>query len=1015
MVSMAPLLQPGTLLAGRFEVSHEIGSGANSHVYRARDQRHNDRPVAVKIERVMPANRQLLQTEAEVLHALRGCLGIPQMVAFVEGDKAAGGSLLAMELLGEDVRKVGVQAQRFSAGAVAFLGIQMLAALQGVHERGLVHRDVKPGNFAFGRRPAESLKVYLIDFGLVRRHLEDNGAPRRARSKTPFRGTTHYASMAAMLGKDLGRVDDLWSLAFSLLELSVGSLPWDKLYRKGLPREQKERAKRRVLEEKKRLVAAVAHSDPQAIEALRPSARFLRHVPRQLQDFIRELLPLRYDSRPEYSRLRDLLLDVGPDEECRHAAEREIHAARARAAARQAQEAAEGQGAQVAPQKGRKPGAAGCLPPEPRAGDHSRSTENSEEPLSATGPPDGQGQVSRPLTVPAERPAARPVAQEAEALDEVPVVEDPACHDEEVEDPPPAHARASEPMSEAAEDLRAGGVGALNSAGSAQPPGGNDCVQGRGMEDPQAGAPAEHSESEASAVESGGMSAQDTKDEGEACDEDALEAASGAAPVSQQGVPGGAEAHMEQPQRAVPAEVVPGAAGGGEPCLEGPMETGEEVNVQMQEAAAPEEGPTAGEGSAELQADVSLEDAPDSSARGSPRGDPPEDEDRGGQPPAEARGTQSSQQGAAEASQVPVGAPGASEADAELQPAAISEEDRPVSEWSTAESPQPGAPEGEEEMQDAPAGVEADVEPQPADALEEDLRANEAGGEASVQLQPTAGPEEDMPPAAEEASAERQPPATSQEDMSPAGGGANEVPLPAAAPEEDMQGVPAGGEAGVEPRPAAAREELRRGAPAGARADVERQRGGTAPQVQELPHPAAASAPPRQAREQPHPAAASAPPREVPPVVTSRVPSVQARVLRIVRRTEAPPRPAVPELAVAPHLEVQAPARGVPAAGPRTASSGYVDRGPVGPRKRKGPPPRAGPCPDIVGFVCRGDREGQPPRLLRARLMFADVEPPTPLQPPWQRVGVGGGVSALLAFVGPQPPAVRTGVGPGAG
>lgn len=330
-----PPLRPGTVLVGRFQVGHQIGGGANSRVYRARDG-SNGQLVALKIEQVPDVARELLKAEAEVLEALCGSVGIPRMVAFAEAEESAGGSVLAMELLGEDLRAITLRAKRFSARATAFLGIQMLAALKGVHERGLVHRDVKPGNFAFGRKPEERLKIYLIDFGLVRRHLEEDGVPRRARSETMFRGTTHYASMAAMLCKDLGRADDLWSLTFSLLEMCAGALPWDKFYRRAMPREQKVKAKRRVLEEKRRLVAAVAHADPQAIEVLRPYARFLSYVPTQLREFMRELLPLRYESHPNYARLFSLLRSVGQDAECRAAAEHELHVARQRIAARAA-------------------------------------------------------------------------------------------------------------------------------------------------------------------------------------------------------------------------------------------------------------------------------------------------------------------------------------------------------------------------------------------------------------------------------------------------------------------------------------------------------------------------------------------------------------------------------------------------------------------------------------------------------------------------------------------------------
>merc|ERR1712243_266487 len=106
--------------------------------------------------------------------------------------------------------------ERDEATNGSIMVLQMLATVQAIHERGLLHRDIKPNNFLLGRTKSTRLNVYIVDFGLVRRHLEQDGKPRRARQGCDFRGTTRYASAAVHSRADQGRVDDLWSLLYAM-------------------------------------------------------------------------------------------------------------------------------------------------------------------------------------------------------------------------------------------------------------------------------------------------------------------------------------------------------------------------------------------------------------------------------------------------------------------------------------------------------------------------------------------------------------------------------------------------------------------------------------------------------------------------------------------------------------------------------------------------------------------------------------------------------------------------------
>lgn len=97
-----------------------------------------------------------------------------------------------------------------------------------------------------------------------------------------FRGTARYASIAAHFGKDLGRVDDLWSLFYIVIEFLSGTLPW-----KG-----KEKDKIGALKEKYTQYGLMAG------------------LPQQLIIFYNHLIGLKYDEKPNYDLISDCFMEM---------------------------------------------------------------------------------------------------------------------------------------------------------------------------------------------------------------------------------------------------------------------------------------------------------------------------------------------------------------------------------------------------------------------------------------------------------------------------------------------------------------------------------------------------------------------------------------------------------------------------------------------------------------------------------------------------------------------------------
>ena len=156
-------LNPGDVLAARFEVLSTAGGGGMGSVYRARD-RHSGEIVALKVLRI-PGDESLgrFQREAALLSELRHA-AIVRYVA--HGVTAAGRPYIALEWLeGEDLSR------RLSRAALTMKESVLLVrrvaeALGFAHARGVVHRDVKPGNIFLRDGRADSATI--LDFGIAR-------------------------------------------------------------------------------------------------------------------------------------------------------------------------------------------------------------------------------------------------------------------------------------------------------------------------------------------------------------------------------------------------------------------------------------------------------------------------------------------------------------------------------------------------------------------------------------------------------------------------------------------------------------------------------------------------------------------------------------------------------------------------------------------------------------------------------------------------------------------------------
>ncbi|VAI37856.1 unnamed protein product [Triticum turgidum subsp. durum] len=165
--------------------------------------------------------------EWQVYQSLNGCYGIPSVhYKGRQGDYY----ILVMDMLGPSLWDVwNSMGQAMSSHMVACIAVESISILEKLHSKGFVHGDVKPENFLLGQPGSpDEKKLFLIDLGLASKWKKASSSQHVEYDQRPdiFRGTIRYASVHAHLGRTGSRRDDLESLAYTLIFLIRGRLPW---------------------------------------------------------------------------------------------------------------------------------------------------------------------------------------------------------------------------------------------------------------------------------------------------------------------------------------------------------------------------------------------------------------------------------------------------------------------------------------------------------------------------------------------------------------------------------------------------------------------------------------------------------------------------------------------------------------------------------------------------------------------------------------------------------------------
>ena len=210
-------LDPGTILAARYEILKVLGTGGMGAVYKAQDN-ELDRLVALKVIRpelarnaaIVDRFKQEIRLSHKVTHR--------NVVRMYDLSEDAGMRFVTMELVdGRDLRSILEDRGKLPPDEAVDVFQQICFALEAAHSVGILHRDLKPQNVM----REDAGRVVVMDFGLARTFEGDGMTQSGA-----LVGTMEYMSPEQALGKDLDQRSDIFALGLIGYEMLTGKMPF---------------------------------------------------------------------------------------------------------------------------------------------------------------------------------------------------------------------------------------------------------------------------------------------------------------------------------------------------------------------------------------------------------------------------------------------------------------------------------------------------------------------------------------------------------------------------------------------------------------------------------------------------------------------------------------------------------------------------------------------------------------------------------------------------------------------
>jgi eukaryotic-like serine/threonine-protein kinase len=221
-------MKPAESLIGsrisKYQVLEKVGEGGMGVVYKAMDTRL-ERCVALKV--IGPQSIQGEEARSRFLREAKAgaALAHPNICTLYEADESDGTLFIAMELIEGVPLKQKIQQRPLPVEEALDIAAQVAAGLKAAHQKGIIHRDIKPGNILIG--PEGGAKI--LDFGLA----QFLGVSQLTASGTAL-GTPAYMSPEQLQGAKVDERTDIWALGILLYEMLAGRPPFASQSGQGL-------------------------------------------------------------------------------------------------------------------------------------------------------------------------------------------------------------------------------------------------------------------------------------------------------------------------------------------------------------------------------------------------------------------------------------------------------------------------------------------------------------------------------------------------------------------------------------------------------------------------------------------------------------------------------------------------------------------------------------------------------------------------------------------------------------